>query len=202
MMIITVVFVFGGIESSCMNPLLPTLTCSNQALLLAGCNPNSSGLEGIYLLSISYTSEGTDIAVRSGYFGVCVQNGSQDGWRCGNDHFALRAVMDVGRNDSLGAVALASHFKDDVIFPGLLCVTMICVTLTRLIATSESAALHLVRYAGQASQHFLGGTRSMMRAWDLTSRSKCFQVGKCHWCASWHRDCQWHSSSCRRCGNM
>lgn len=119
MMIITVVFILGGTEAS-LPVISATLTCSNKALLLAGCNPNSGGLAGIYLLSIDYASEGMDLAVRSGYFGVCVRDGRQSGWRCGNDHFALRVVTNAGRNDSLGAVALASHFKDDVVFPGLL----------------------------------------------------------------------------------
>lgn len=85
----------------------------------------------MYLLNVRYATVATetadsakassiDIAVRAGYFGLCARNAAHGVWRCGSDAFAIRAVLGIGLDDTLGAIATASSFRSDVVFPGLL----------------------------------------------------------------------------------
>ncbi|EME40054.1 hypothetical protein DOTSEDRAFT_116176, partial [Dothistroma septosporum NZE10] len=117
--------------------LIAIVAIACASVLLAGCHPTAGSLQNVYLLSIEYATTANEaagvstriansndvstaqIAVRAGYFGICARNAAHGAWRCGSA-FALRAVLGVGRNDTLGAIATASSFRSHVVFPGLI----------------------------------------------------------------------------------
>lgn len=64
------------------------------------------------------------MAVRAGYFGVCVNKG-RDGrwshaWACASSGFELQSALRGIETDPVNAIDIAARFKDNVVFPGLL----------------------------------------------------------------------------------
>lgn len=121
------------------------------SILLAGCSSYSS-MTNIYLFGLSYansTSEGfnevtrnlaetlstykgaSQLEVRAGYFGLCVrQNGVL--WFCSSDANGL--ALQIGlRNDPLNLIGAASKFREEVIFSGLLFMSVILAFLCSLL---------------------------------------------------------------------
>lgn len=108
----------------------------DAALLLAGCTSSTSAMSNVYLLSVTYhtpknsssaaasiyatASKGAQLTVQSGYFGLCARDDERRPWVCAGGAFGLDSVLDGATNDPLNAIHFAAHFKDDVIFSGLL----------------------------------------------------------------------------------
>ncbi|OCL04311.1 hypothetical protein AOQ84DRAFT_120666 [Glonium stellatum] len=110
------------------------------SLLLAGCSSTSPLIPGIFLISMFYqhytpaydTSQvdpgvtaaianivgQAQLAVRVGYFGICVSPDG-GGWLCSNNATALAEQVSVDQ-DPLNLIWVASTFKDSIIFPYLL----------------------------------------------------------------------------------
>ncbi|KAF1956849.1 membrane fusion mating protein FIG1 [Byssothecium circinans] len=115
------------------------------SLLLAGCSSTSPLIPGIFLVSMwyekytpTYSTEQVDpgvtaaianivgnaqLAVRVGYFGICINKDGGD-YICTNNATALVDGVSVDQ-DPLNLVWVASTFKDAVVFPYLLIVALI-----------------------------------------------------------------------------
>ena len=65
-------------------------------------------------------SQGGDLVVRAGYFGLCVKTGSEGTWVCARSAYGIRSILAGTEPDPLNALGVAAHFKSDVVFPGLL----------------------------------------------------------------------------------
>ncbi|KAF2261006.1 membrane fusion mating protein FIG1 [Lojkania enalia] len=120
------------------------------SLLLAGCSSTSPLIPGIFLISMwyeqytpTYSTEQVDpgvtaaianivgnaqLAVRVGYFGICV-DADGGSWLCSNNATALADQMSIDQ-DPLNLIWVASTFKDAVVFPYLLIVAIILAFFT------------------------------------------------------------------------
>lgn len=97
-------------------------TDSRAALLLAGCASNASALSNVYLFAIGY-SNGSQMSVRAGYFGLCANEGTASGtWACSSNGQGLKAKLGgTGQGDgSLDVIDMAARYKTGVVFPGLM----------------------------------------------------------------------------------
>ncbi|KAF2624661.1 hypothetical protein BU25DRAFT_131609 [Macroventuria anomochaeta] len=114
-----------------------------MSILLAGCSSYST-MTNVYILGLSYTNStpsnlgpveramfdtlhslkgSAQLEVRIGYFGMCVR---QRGivWLCSSDSSGL--AQQIGpENDPLNLIGAASSFKDDVLFSGLIFMSVI-----------------------------------------------------------------------------
>ncbi|KAF2121796.1 Ca2+ regulator and membrane fusion protein Fig1-domain-containing protein [Lophiotrema nucula] len=120
------------------------------SLLLAGCSSSSPLIPGIFLISMwyekytpTYSTEQVDpavtsaianivgnaqLAVRVGYFGICIDTDGGS-WICSNNATALADGVPVDQ-DPLNLIWVASTFKDAVVFPYLLIVAIILAFFT------------------------------------------------------------------------
>lgn len=120
------------------------------SLLLAGCSSTSPLIPGIFLISMYYENYAptydpsqvdptvttaianivgnAPLAVRVGYFGICV-NTNSGGFLCSNNASALAENMPIDQ-DPLNLIWVASTFKDAVVFPYLLIVALILAFIT------------------------------------------------------------------------
>ena len=60
------------------------------------------------------------LVVRAGYFGLCANHGPGSTWTCASDPFGIRSILGADVMDPMNAIGVAAHFKNDVVFPGLL----------------------------------------------------------------------------------
>lgn len=121
------------------------------AIMLAGCSSYSS-MTNIYVLGFSYINStpsdlspigrnlsqtlsgmkgSAQLEVRTGYFGMCVR---QRGivWLCSSDANGLAQQFGPD-NDPLDLIGTAARFKDDVIFSGLLIMSVILALFSTLL---------------------------------------------------------------------
>lgn len=139
------------------------------SLLLAGCSSTSPLIPGIFLISMFYqhytptydTSQvdpgvtvaianivgQAQLAVRVGYFGICVSPDG-GGWLCSNNATALAEQVSVDQ-DPLNLIWVASTFKDSIIFPYLLIVAIILAFITFIL---------LATFPGWHEEHDLHGS--------------------------------------------
>ncbi|KAF2852095.1 hypothetical protein T440DRAFT_467331 [Plenodomus tracheiphilus IPT5] len=121
------------------------------SILLAGCSSYST-MTNIYILGLSYANStvtdsnavarnvsetlsaykgASQLEVRSGYFGMCVrQNGVL--WFCSSDANGLTQQIGA-QNDPLNLIGAASKFRGDVLFSGLLFMSVILAFLSSLL---------------------------------------------------------------------
>lgn len=114
------------------------------SLLLAGCSSSSPLIPGIFLLSLYYKdyeavpdtaqvdyNVNTAIAniagdarlqARVGYFGICI-NPDGGSWLCSNNATTLADQVAVDQ-DPLNLIWLAAQFKDMIVFPYLMWVSL------------------------------------------------------------------------------
>ena len=119
---------------------LPSLTCYDPALLLAGCSSSSPLIPGIFLISLYYKSYPpvfdpaqvdpgvttaianivgrAQLEVRVGYFGICI-NPDGGSFLCSNNASSLATQVSVDQ-DPLNLIWVASTFKDSIVFPYLM----------------------------------------------------------------------------------
>ncbi|CAI6333447.1 unnamed protein product [Periconia digitata] len=118
--------------------LVQTVGVILTSIVLAGCSSYSS-MTNVYILGLSYTNSttenlspigknlsdtfsrykgGSQLEVRTGYFGMCVR---QRGvvWLCSSDAAGL-AIQIGQESDPLDLIGASAKFRDDVIFSGLL----------------------------------------------------------------------------------
>ncbi|CAG8950921.1 hypothetical protein HYFRA_00003138 [Hymenoscyphus fraxineus] len=115
------------------------------SLLLAGCSSSSPLIPDIFLISLYYQSYpavpstaqadynvhnaiatvvgNARLAVRVGYFGICI-NPDGGSWLCSNNATALANEVTVA-DDPLNLIWLASQFKDMIVFPYLIIIAII-----------------------------------------------------------------------------
>lgn len=76
-------------------------------------------MSNIYLFSLAY-SQGRQLAVRAGYFGLCVKgDAAAQSWTCASAGAELQSFY--GDNaDFEHLIGIASRFKSGMVFPGLL----------------------------------------------------------------------------------
>ncbi|KAF2176391.1 membrane fusion mating protein FIG1 [Zopfia rhizophila CBS 207.26] len=120
------------------------------SLLLAGCSSTSPLIPGIFLISMyyqhytpTYDTAQVDpsitaaianivgqaqLAVRVGYFGICI-NPDGGSYLCSNNATALAEQVSVDQ-DPLNLIWVASTFKDAIVFPYLLIVAIILAFFT------------------------------------------------------------------------
>lgn len=65
---------------------------------------------------------GAQLEVRVGYFGICMQPGNS-GFTCSQNASALASFLGSSQ-DPLNLIWVASTFKDAVVFPYLMCVSL------------------------------------------------------------------------------
>lgn len=115
------------------------------AIILAGCSSYST-MTNVYILGLSYTNSSlsglspvgknvsatfngfkgaSNLEVRTGFFGMCVR---QRGvvWLCSADSNGLREQIG-SENDPLDLIGTTAHFKDDVLFSGLLFMAIVTI---------------------------------------------------------------------------
>ena len=124
------------------------------AISLAGCSSYST-MTNVYILGVSYrnssqsylSSAGKNIStafnaykgssnleVRIGYFGMCVRR-SGIFWLCSADSNGLREEIGP-ENDPLDLIGTAAHFKDDVVFSGLLFMAIVTCSISFLLLST------------------------------------------------------------------
>ncbi|KAM0720896.1 hypothetical protein Q7P37_003181 [Cladosporium fusiforme] len=85
----------------------------------------------IYVLGLRYNDTATPLdgaannpdsllEVRVGYFGLCARRRGETQWFCSNTQSGIHSVLANSSADSLGLVNIGAHFKDDVLFSGLM----------------------------------------------------------------------------------
>ncbi|KAF1962843.1 hypothetical protein CC80DRAFT_530744 [Byssothecium circinans] len=149
--------------------LVQTASIIVTSILLAGCS-SYSPMTNVYVLEISYTNStpsdlspvvkklsetlneykgASQLEVRVGYFGTCVRRAGVF-WFCSADAKGL--AQQIGsENDPLNLIGMASKFKDDVLFSGLLLMAVILAFFTCcLLATFPG--WHEERDAGTGSE--------------------------------------------------
>ncbi|KAJ4409932.1 hypothetical protein N0V91_002408 [Didymella pomorum] len=132
------------------------------SILLAGCSSYST-MTNVYILGLSYTNSSlaglspigqnisttfnslkgaSSLEVRTGFFGMCVR---QKGvvWLCSADTNGLREQIGA-ENDPLDLIGTAAHFKNDVLFSGLLFMVVV-ITFAAFLMLSTFPGWHEAR---------------------------------------------------------
>ena len=81
------------------------------------------GLEYITPVSATTPETGTrssQLSVRVGYFGLCARSNGVDQWVCTGGGRSLESIFAGSDTDPSAIINIGAHFKDDVIFPGLM----------------------------------------------------------------------------------
>lgn len=104
------------------------------AILLTGSCKDAGGLRNVYILSVSplgrahiaqqannasYERNAT-FEARIGYFGICVHQAGQNGYLCSSKHSSFLETPAASDTNNMDILAIAEHFRADVIFPGLM----------------------------------------------------------------------------------
>lgn len=125
-------------------PRLLVTTDFNLALLLAGCSSSSPLIPNIFLISLYYKSYPpsfdpsqvdpgvttaianivgqAQLEVRVGYFGICI-NPDGGSFLCSNNASSLATQVSVDQ-DPLNLIWVANTFKDNIVFPYLMWVSL------------------------------------------------------------------------------
>lgn len=89
-------------------------------------------MSNIYILDIRYnnaigsgdlgdgTNSTSQFRMRVGYFGLCARSSDEAQWLCASGRTGIQTVIAETDVDPLGTADIGAHFKDDVVFSGLL----------------------------------------------------------------------------------
>lgn len=89
-------------------------------------------MSNIYILDIRYNNtigsgdledginSTSHFRLRVGYFGLCARRSDETQWLCASGRTGIQTVIVDTNVDPLATTDIGAHFKDDVLFSGLL----------------------------------------------------------------------------------
>lgn len=89
-------------------------------------------MSNIYILDLRYNdtiafidmengiNSTSQFRLRVGYFGLCARRSDETQWLCTSGRTGIQTVIADSNVDALSTTDIGAHFKDDVLFSGLL----------------------------------------------------------------------------------